>query len=50
MSDGTVNSIPSPEKEGQAKAEIKFSAPDDAKACIRIDSLKQYIRNESKLI
>lgn len=47
MSDGTVNSLPSPEKgEDQSKtATITFSAPDDAKGCIRVDSLKQYIKN-----
>ena len=53
MSDGTVKSVPSPEKdakEQQSKAVTTFNAPDDAKGCKKVDSLKEYIKNEAKLI
>ena len=53
MSDGTVKSIPAPEqgaKEQQAKGAMTFNAPDDAKGCNKVDSLKEYIKNDAKLI
>jgi len=53
MSDGTVKSIPAPEqgaKEQQAKGGTTFNAPDDAKGCNKVDSLKEYIKNDAKLI
>ena len=49
MSEGTVKSIPNQEKEKDS-AKAGLNAPDDAKGCKKIDSLKEYIKNEAKLI
>jgi len=51
MSDGTVQSIPKEDSsKEQSKAPVALNAPVDAKGCMRIDSLKQYIKNDASLI